>query len=133
MSSLSYHPLVARYMHRKGIPMEQVRADGRLMLSMGERCRMQMQPLPGGRLLFEARIAPLASDAQRRELQVERVLRAGAARLAGHAEHVAIDREAQSLVLQQLVGDELSPVAFEETVEQFLRAVVFWKAVESQA
>ncbi len=130
---MTYHPMVARYMHRKGIPLDQVRRDGRLQLTMGERCRMQMQPLPGGRLLFEARIAPLAVDAQRRELQVDRVLRAGAARLAGHAEHIAIDREAQSLVLQQLVGDELSPVAFEETVEQFLRAVVFWKAVESQA
>ncbi len=130
---MTYHPMVARYMHRKGIPLDQVRRDGRLQLTMGERYRMQMQPLPGGRLLFEARIAPLAGDAQRRELQVDRVLRAGAARLAGHAEHIAIDREAQSLVLQQLVGDELSPVAFEETVEQFLRAVVFWKAVESQA
>ena len=28
MSSLSYHPLVARYMHRKGIPLDQVRRDG---------------------------------------------------------------------------------------------------------
>lgn len=130
---MTYHPLVARYMHRKGIPLDRLRSDGRLQLTMGERYRMQMQPLPGGRLLFEARIAPLATDAQRREQQVDRVLRAGAARLAGHAEHCAIDREAQSLVLQQRVDDDLSPVAFEEAVEQFLRALVFWKAVESQA
>jgi hypothetical protein len=64
-------------------------------------------------------------------LQVDCVLRRRGT--AGrYAEHTVIDREAQSLVLQQLVGDELSPVAFEETTSS---SCARWssEAVESQA
>jgi hypothetical protein len=121
-------------MHRKGIPLDQVRRrrpPACCRWASAAACRCSRCRAAGCCSKRASRRWPV--DAQRRELQVERVLRAGAARLAGHAEHVAIDREAQSLVLQQLVGDELSPVAFEATVERFLRAVVFWKAVESQA
>lgn len=130
---MTVHPLVARYMQRQGIGSERLRSDGRLGLSLGERCRLQMLPLPGGRLLFEARIAPLPEDPQRREQHIDRLLRAGAARLATHAQCCAIDRDAQAFVLQQRIAEDLSPVAFEQAVETFLRAVLFWKQVEAEA
>jgi Tir chaperone protein (CesT) family len=127
------HPQIALYMQRKHIDASSLRSDGRLMLNMGARHRMQMQPLPSGGLLFEARIAPLPADATQREQRIERLLRAGAARLASHPQGCVIDAEAQAFVLQQPLHEELSPVAFEAEVEAFLRSLVFWKHVESQA
>ena len=41
------------------------------------------------------------------------------------------DADAQALVLQQRVDDDLSPVAFDQTVDDFARALVFWKALEA--
>ena len=126
------HPLVQAYMERKRIPGERLRADGRLTLAIGERHRMQMQPLPGGALLFEARLAPLPATPRPRAERIERLLRVAATRLPRHGQALAIDATAEAFVLQQRVADGLSPVAFERAVENFLRALVFWHHVESQ-
>ena len=53
------HPQVQAYLQRHQLKPERLRTDGRLTLSLGERARMQLQPLPGGALLFEGRVAPL--------------------------------------------------------------------------
>lgn len=127
------HPALARYLERKGLALTQLRSDGRLSLQMGPRHRMHLQPLPGGGLLFEGRIAPLPADAQQRAQRVERLLRAGAARLTSHPQACVIDADAEAFVLQQRVADDLSPVAFDQMVEKFLRALVFWQHVEKQA
>lgn len=125
------HPQVQAYALRHQVPTDRLRADGRLTLHLGERARVQLQPLPGGALLLEGRIAPLPPAGRARHDKLDTVLRAGAARLATHAQLVAVDADAQALVLQQRVDDDLSPVAFDETVDDFARALVFWKALEA--
>lgn len=125
------HPQVQAYLQRHQLKPERLRADGRLTLSLGERARMQLQPLPGGALLFEGRVAPLPPAGRVRAERVDTLLRAGAARMAQHAQALAIDAVAEALVLQQRVDEDLSPVAFDQAVDDFMRALVFWKAVES--
>jgi hypothetical protein len=127
------HPLVQGYLHRHQVPASQLRADGRLTLSLGERARMQLQPLPGGALLFEGRVAPLPPAGRARTERIDRMLRASAARMAQHPQALAIDAAAEAWVLQLRVDEDLSPVAFDEAVDDFFRALVFWKAMEAAA
>lgn len=124
------HPQLAAYLQRRRLPADRLRADGRLVLALGDRARMTAGALPGGGLLFEARIAPLPPAGAARSERIDTLLRAGAARLATHAQALVIDADAQAFQLQQQVSDELSPVAFEQAVDDFLRSVVFWRQVE---
>lgn len=127
----THHPQVQAYLLRHQVPPEHLRDDGRLTLHLGGRARVQLQPLPGGALLLEGRIAPLPPACRARHDKLDTVLRAGAARMATHAQAVAVDADAQALVLQQRVDDDLSPVAFDQAVDDFARALVFWKALEA--
>ncbi|HSW08471.1 CesT family type III secretion system chaperone [Aquabacterium sp.] len=128
------HPQLLACLQRKGLKSDSVRPDGRLTLALGDRARMQLQPLPGGGLLFEARIAPLPPAGHQRSERGERIdtlLRAGAARLRGHPQALVIDAEAEAFMLQQRLCEGLSPVAFDEAVDDFLKSVVFWKHLEA--
>ncbi len=125
------HPLVSTYLQRKGLPPERLRADGGLSLSLGERARVTLQPLPGGGVLCEARIAPLPAPGRARAERVDALLRAAAARLRQHPQALVIDDTAEAFVLQQALDDGLSPVAFDDAVGAFFKAVLFWKQVEA--
>jgi hypothetical protein len=128
---MTAHPQLTAYLQRNGLPVDRVRPDGRLSLALGDRARMLLQPLPGGGLLFEGRVAPLPPPGRQRGERIDTLLRAGAARLRGHAQALVIDAEAEAFVLQQRVGEGLAPVAFDAAVEGFLKALVFWKCVEA--
>ena len=128
---MTAHPQLAAYLQRKGLPADRVRADGRLSLALGDRARMQLQPLPGGGLLFEGRVAPLPPAGRQRGERIDLLLRAGAARLRSHPQALVIDADAEAFVLQQRVGEGLAPVAFDDAVDGFLKALVFWKQVEA--
>lgn len=127
----STHPLVQTWLHRHPEAAAALRDDGRLTLSLADRARMHLQPLPGGSLLMEGRIAALPPAGRTRAERIDTLLRGGAARMATHAQAVAIDAEAETFVLQQTLDDGLSPVAFEQAVEDFMRALVFWKSLEA--
>jgi hypothetical protein len=129
----SPHPSIDAYMQRRGIPRERLRADGRLTLSHGERYRMHMVPLPGGRLLFEARIAAVPAEAQARDRKIDGMLRIAAQRMATSPEACVLDRQAGAFLLQWTAANDLGPVAFDAAVELFFRSVVFWKHAEEQA
>jgi Tir chaperone protein (CesT) family len=130
------HPQLIDYVHRKRLAADSIRRDGRLTLLLGDRARMHVQPLPGGGLLLEGRVAPVpprgaAGGRNERSERIETLLRAGAARLHRHAQALVIDAEADAFMLQQRVGEGLSPVAFDEVVDAFLKSIVFWKHVEA--
>lgn len=127
------HPQIAAYMQRCRIPAERLRADGRLTLSHGERHRMHMVPLPGGRLMFEARVAALPLEAEARRKKVDGILRIAGQRMASHREACVVDRSADAFHLQWVAGGDLGPVAFDAAVERFFRSVVFWKHAAEQA
>lgn len=124
------HPVLADYLQRHRLPTDRCRDDGRLCLSLGDKARMTLSPLPGGGLLFESRVAPLPPAGAARAERIDTLLRAGAARLAAHAQALVIDADAQAFVLQQRVDEGLAPVAFDAAVEAFLRATVFWRQAE---
>lgn len=128
---MTAHPQLTAYLQRKGLPVDRVRADGRLSLALGDRARMQLQALPGGGLLFEGRVAPLPPAGRLRGERIDALLRAGAARLRSHAQALVIDAEAEAFMLQQRVGEGLAPVAFDDAVDDFLKSLVFWKHVEA--
>lgn len=125
------HPQLAGYLQRRRLPAERLRADGRLVLALGDRARMTASPLPGGALLFEARIAPLPPTGPARSGRIDTLLRAAAVRLKSHPQALVIDAEAQAFQLQQRVDGDLAPVAFDAAVDAFLRATVFWRQVEA--
>lgn len=125
------HPQLSAYLQRKGLPPERLRADGGLALTLGERARVTLQPLPGGAVLCEARVAPLPAPGRVRAERIDTLLRAAAARLRQHPQALVIDDAAEAFVLQQALDDGLSPVAFDDAVESFFKAVLFWKQVEA--
>ena len=124
------HPQLVAYLQRQGLPADRVGPDGRLTLTLADRARLAVQPLPGGGLLFEGRVAPLPAAGPRRTQRIDTLLRAGAQRLRNHPQALVIDAQADAVLLQQRVSEGLSPVDFDDQVERFLKAVVFFKHVE---
>lgn len=117
---------LSRALERLGITGLRARADGRFSLSHDGGRRLDIHPLPDGRLVLEVHLLDLHESVAVRSAQLERALRFSTARMLERHDIVCLSPDTDSLLLQCEVPARAGAAATEHAIERFLNAVDAW-------
>ncbi len=109
-----------------------MRADGRCSLFY-DGGRLDIYPLPGGRLVLEASIAPLPTDIKAKRTVLEPALRFSAMNLKKRHDTLTTSTSQDELLLQHDLGVIGELFALEAGIAQFLNAVNHWRMYMNKA
>lgn len=120
-------PVVRAFVQTHRIPPEAIRTEGRLVLTMDQRWRVQVLPAPQQRVALQAELitVPETPDS-RTDDTLLRLCRMAAALLKEHASTLCIDARRQVLVLQQTVPQASDVGTLEDALADFGNALSFW-------
>lgn len=118
---------LARLFDKLGLDVENcMRADGRCSLFY-DSGRLDIYPLPGGRLILEASIVPLPTDVKAKRAILEPALRFSAMNLKKRHDTLLTSASQDELLLQHDLGVMSELFALEAGIAQFLNAVNYWR------
>lgn len=123
-------PMLHAYSQRHGIEPTALRDDGRMVLEVNERYRLDLRPAADGAVAVTARLLGLASvpPAMQDDLLLRLTTMAtGLAR--DHAAGLVIDEARQTLLLQQVLPGTLGVTELEEELAGFANQLEFWSRV----
>ena len=118
---------------RLGIEGLKPRADGRFSLTHDGDRRLDIHPLPDGRLVLEVQLAFLPEPGVDRDALLERAMRFSTACMPQRHDVVCLSLDAGSLLLQCEVPAHAGVAAVGRALEQFLNAADAWTSVVSRA
>ena len=121
---------LSRALEKYGVVGLKPRADGRFSLRHDGDRRLDIHPLPDGRLVLEAHLVALPEAGAARMALLERALRFSTARMPARHDILCLSPDTDSLLLQSEVPARAGPAAVERALEQFLNtADAWWMAV----
>lgn len=130
--SATPHPLISRYVARHGIP-EALRADGRAILIIDDKYRVQLADARNGWVAISARLCDLPPAGLARDNCLIELGRQAAGMLSKHASTCVVDPAEKSLWLQQMVRPDSQDGDMDEAVGQFANALSFWTGAARRA
>jgi len=121
-------PAVVRaFVQSHRIPAESVRSDGRVVLTIDQRYRVNLAPAPHHRVALQSELLALPESTYARTDEVLlRLTGIAAGTLQRHASTLCIDRKRQALMLQQLIAAGADLPALEDALADFVNALAFW-------
>lgn len=117
---------LSRALEKFGVVGLKPRADGRFSLSHDGGRRIDIHPLPDGRLVFEVHLVDLPEADAARVALLERALHFSTTRLPVCHDILCLSPDTDSLLLQSEVPARAGPVAVERALERFLNAADAW-------
>ena len=124
---------LARLFDKLGLDVDScMRADGRCSLFY-DSGRLDIYPLPGGRLVLEASVAPLPTDLKEKRAILEPALRFSAMNLKKRHDTLTSSASQDELLLQHDLGVVSELFALETGIAQFLNAVNYWRMYMNKA
>ncbi len=109
-----------------------MRADGRCSLFY-DSGRLDIYPLPGGRLVLEASIVPLPTGVKEKRAVLELALRFSAMNLKRRHDTLTSSANQDELLLQHDLGVVSELLALETGIAQFLNSVNYWRMYMNKA
>jgi hypothetical protein len=123
-------PVVRTFVQTHRLPAGCVRSGGRAVVVIDRRHRIHLHPAPYDRVALEAEVMALP---ERNAKRIDEILPALCMKAAGllveHGSTLAIDRERNSLVLQQCVGRLAQLRELEDALADFANALGFWREI----
>ncbi len=124
---------LTRLFDKLGLNVENcMRADGRCSLFY-DSGRLDIYPLPGGRVVLEASIVPLPIDLKAKRAVLEPALRFSAMNLKRRHDTLTSSASQDELLLQHDLGVVGELFALEAGIAQFLNAVNYWRMYMNKA
>lgn len=120
---------LSRALAKFGIEGLKPRADGRFSLIHDGDRRLDIHPLPDGRLVLEVQLVFLPESGVAREALLERALRFSTMCMPWRHDVLCMSPDADSLLLQCEVPARAGAAAVERALEQFLNATDAWWSV----
>lgn len=117
---------LCRALEKFGVVGLSPRADGRFSLKHDGDRRLDIHPLPDGRLVLESHLVFLPEPGAARVALLERALRFSTLRMPERHDIVCLSTDGGSLLLQCSVQARVGSAAIEHALEQFLNAVEAW-------
>lgn len=116
-------------LEKLGVRAMRPRADGRYSLNFDRDRRLDVHPLPDGRLVLETAVVFLPAEGADRSALLERALRFSTSRMPRRHDVLCLSAGSDALLLQCEVPARAGVVATESALTQFLQAVDAWWAV----
>jgi hypothetical protein len=123
-------PAVREFTRRHKIPAEAIAADGRLILTVDRTHRVFVSAAAHHRIALQSDLLQLPTrfDTPTDDALL-RLSKSAAGMLKQHGSTLAIDRERQALVLQQMLQGGCDLRSFQEALAAFSNALAFWTKV----
>jgi hypothetical protein len=115
------------YMNVHGIEPGALLQDGRLALTFDGRWRVQVRPMPDGRLLILALVHDLGTLPEiRADEMLARLGHYASGVIRDHRSTLAMEEGGRRLMLQEVVPADLTLPQLEESLGDFLNVLAFW-------
>lgn len=120
-------PVVRAFVQSHRIPADAIRSEGRVVLTVDDRWRVNLMPAPQQRVALQSELIAVPQPADRRtDDALFRLCRTAAGMAKDHASTLCIDTRRQALVLQQLVSQNADQRTLEDALADFVNALSFW-------
>lgn len=122
------HPAILAFMARRGMPMSELRSDGRLTLNFDQKYRVHVHSSTHNRVALSAQLMSLGAryhDAAS-DQALERLTALAAGMLQQHASSLCLDERAKALLLQQTLPADASAANVEAALADFVNMLPFW-------
>jgi hypothetical protein len=115
------------FAERHHIGDESVRSGHRLTLTVDKRYRIHLQEATHNRLAMTAQLMPMPEPGRRRgDELLHHLMMTATGMLREHPSTLAIDREKNAIVLQQMLASDANVEALEGALAGFTNALAFW-------
>lgn len=126
-------PVVQAFVQQHAIGADAVRPDGRVLLTVDRRYRLQLLSAAHAQVAIQADLLALPPGVDRRiDDLLMKLAGLAAGMLQRHAGTLCIDPRSQCLVLQQCLPRSCDLNGLEQALADFTNALVFWHRVCAQ-